>query len=121
MFFGDHQPSDYIANQILRLNGINPSKLTQEQAMLRYQVPYVVWANYDIDEASGADMDISFLAANVLEMAGIELTPYQNFLLEYEAVLAENDGSKEAETKVQKYKDMHQKLQYYYMFDYREE
>lgn len=121
VFFGDHQPSDYIANQILRLNGINPSKLTQEQAMLRYQVPYVVWANYDIDEASGADMDISFLAANVLEMAGIELTPYQNFLLEYEAVLAENDGSKEAETKVQKYKDMHQKLQYYYMFDYREE
>lgn len=121
VFFGDHQPSDYIANQIFRLNGVSPSNLTEEQAFLRYQVPYVVWANYDIEEATGQDMDISFLAANVLEIAGIEMTPYQNFLLEYEEVLADNDGSKEAEKKVQKYKDMHQKIQYYYMFDYQKE
>ena len=121
VFFGDHQPSDYIANQIFRLNGINTSKLTEEQALLRYQVPYVIWANYDIEEATDADRDISFLAANMMEIADMETTPYQNFLLELEEVIASNDGSKEAEEKVDKYMDMYQKLQYYYMFDYQEE
>ncbi len=121
VFYGDHQPSDYIANQIFRLNGINPSNLTEEQALLRYQVPYIIWANYDIDEASGVDMDISFLAANVLELANMETTAYQNFLLEYEAVLQSNDGTKEAEKRVEEYKETYQKLQYYFMFDYQEE
>ena len=121
VFFGDHQPSDYIANQIFRLSGVNPANLTEEQALLRYQVPYVIWANYDIDEATGVDMDISFLAANVLETANMETTAYQNFLLEYEAVLMENDGTEEAEKRVEEYEELHQKLQYYYMFDYQEE
>lgn len=121
VFFGDHQPSDYIANQIFRLSGVNPSNLTEEQALLRYQVPYVIWANYDIDEASGVNMDISFLAANVLETANMDTTAYQNFLLEYEAVLMENDGTEEAEERVEEYEDLHQMLQYYYMFDYQEE
>lgn len=121
IFFGDHQPNDYVANQIFRLNGINTSNLTEEQALLRYQVPYVVWANYDIDEAAGVNMDISFLAANVLELANMETTPYQNFLLEYEAVLQANDGTKEAEKRVKEYKETYQKLQYYFMFDYQEE
>lgn len=121
VFFGDHQPSDYIANQIFRLNGVDTTRLTPEQALLRYQVPYVIWANYDIEEATGLDRDISFLAANMLKIAGIETTPYQNFLLDLEMVLAENDGSKEAQRKVDEYWELYQKLQYYYMFDYQEE
>lgn len=121
VFFGDHQPNDYVANQIFRLNGINTSNLTEEQAQLRYQVPYVIWANYDIEEATDADRDISFLAANMMKIADMDTTPYQNFLLELEEVIASNDGSKEAEEKVDKYMDMYQKLQYYYMFDYQEE
>ncbi len=120
VFFGDHQPSDYIANQIFRLNGISTSNLTQEQAMLRYQVPYVIWANYDIEEGTKVDMDISFLATNVLEIADMETTPYQNFLSEYREVLKANDGTKEAEKRVEEYKEIYQKLQYYFMFDYQE-
>ncbi len=121
VFFGDHQPSDYIANQIFRLNGISPSKLTEEQALLRYQVPYVVWANYDIEEGTNEDMDISFLAANVLEIADMDTTAYQNFLLEYEEVLQAEDGTEEQKERVEEYTDIYQKLQYYYMFDYQEE
>ncbi len=121
VFFGDHQPNDYVANQILRLNGTSTSMMTEEQALLRYQVPYVIWANFDIEEATDRDMDISFLAANVLELIGMETTPYQNFLLELEEILAADDGSKEAEEKIDNYLDMYQKLQYYYMFDYQEE
>lgn len=121
VFFGDHQPSDYIANQIFRLNKISPSKLTEEQALLRYQVPYVIWANFDIEEGQNQDMDISFLASHVLSVAGMETTPYQNFLLELEQVLADRDSSEEAEQLAEEYLKIYQKLQYYYMFDYKAE
>lgn len=121
VFFGDHQPSDYIANQIFRLNGISTSALTEEQARLRYEVPYVIWANYDIEEATDADMDVSFLAANVLEVADMDTTAYQNFLLEYEEVLENADETEESKERVEEYREIYQKLQYYYMFDYQEE
>lgn len=120
VFFGDHQPNDYVANQILRLNGKHTTKLTKEDALLRYKVPYVIWANYDIEEASGKDMDISFLAANVLMIADMDTTAYQNFLLEYQSVLDADDGSQEYAEKIKKYQKLHQQLQYYFMYDYKE-
>ncbi|MBR2045354.1 MAG: LTA synthase family protein [Agathobacter sp.] len=110
VFFGDHQPNDAIANKILRLNGTNSANLTVEAAKLRYQVPYVIWANYDIEEAINVDTDISFLGAEVMEYAGIPTTAYQNFLLD----VKKNPDSKEL---LEKY----QILQYYYMFDYEKE
>lgn len=107
VFFGDHQPNDSIANKILRLNGTNTATMSVEEAKLRYQVPYVIWANYDIEEAREKDTDISFLAAEVMETAGLETTAYQKFLLD----LKENPDSEEH---LKKY----QIIQYYYMFDY---
>ncbi len=107
VFFGDHQPNDSIANEILRLNGTNTANLTLEEAKLRYQVPYVIWANYDIPEATEANTDISFLAAEVLAAAGMETTAYQNFLLD----LKQHADSEE-------YLKKYQMIQYYYMFDY---
>ena len=118
VFFGDHQPNDYVANQILRLNGKHTTKLTKEDALLRYKVPYVIWANYDIEEGTKQDMDISFLGANVLKAAGVKTTAYQNFLLEYQKVLEADDGSSEYAKKIEEYTLLHQKIQYYYMFDY---
>ncbi|MBE5887755.1 MAG: LTA synthase family protein [Lachnospiraceae bacterium] len=121
VFFGDHQPNDYVANQILRLSGKHTSKLTPEEALLRYKVPYVIWANYDIAEGSNKDMDINFLAANVLMYAGMETTPYHNFLLEYQAVLDADDGTEKYHKKIEEYQKLHQKLQYYFMYDYQED
>lgn len=117
LFFGDHQPSDFVVNPILRLNGVDTSDMTVEEAQLRYQVPYVLWANYDIEEATGADTDISFLAANLLQSANMQTTPYQKFLLEMEEVLKQSEGTAQAEVYLQKYEI----LQYYYMFDYGKE
>lgn len=110
VFFGDHQPSDSVVRPILRWNGVNTSDMSMEQAQLRYVVPYVIWANYDIKEETGADTDISFLAANVLERAELPMTAYQNFLLELE----KNPNS-------EKMQNQYEILQYYYMFDYQEE
>ncbi len=121
LFFGDHQPSDSLANPILRMNGINTADLTVEQAKLRYQVPYVIWANYDIEEATNADTDSSFLAANLMKKANMPTTAYQNFLLELEMVLAEEDTSAEAGEKAEELRKNYEILQYYFMFDYQEE
>lgn len=109
VFFGDHQPSDAVVRPILRWNGVNTSNMTVEQASLRYLVPYVIWANYDIEEETEADTDISFLMTKVLERADMPTTAYQNFLLELE----KNPKSTEL---LRQYEI----LQYYFMFDYQE-
>ena len=117
VFFGDHQPNDYVANKIFRLNG--KTMLSETDVKNRYIVPYVVWANFDIEEATDADTDISYLAANVLTEAGIPTNAYQNFLLELEEVMAEDSTA--SQVMKDEYWQTYQKLQYYFMFDYRNE
>lgn len=132
LFFGDHQPNDSIANPILRWNGVNTKNMTAEQVALRYQVPYVMWANFDITEATDKDTDISFLAADLMKTIGLPLSAYQMFLLEYEEVLCERDLLESEELvnasdvimldeKLQDYRNKHAILQYYFMFDYGNE
>ena len=113
VFFGDHQPNDYVVNPILRLNG-------ETTPQLRYIVPYVIWANFDISEEKNADTDISYLSTNVLKTAGISTNAYQNFLLEMEEKIAEakKHGDKAELLEIEEhYQQMYQILQYYLMFD----
>ena len=116
LFFGDHQPSDTIANPILNINRISTSNMSMEEAKLRYQVPYVLWANYDIEEETNANTDISFLAANMLKKANLPTDAYQNLLLDLEDAL--NEGKEETAEELLKQYEI---VQYYYMFDYQEE
>ena len=82
VFFGDHQPSDAVANQIEMASGVDPSYMNSEQQKKRYQVPYLVWANYDIGEASDQNTSLNYLSAQVLKAAGVPTSAYQNYLLE---------------------------------------
>ncbi|WP_455719219.1 LTA synthase family protein [Agathobacter sp.] len=84
VFFGDHQPNDVVASSVLAANGMDYNNLSTKELQLRYQVPYVVWANYDIDEATDRDTSVNYLAANVLKTAGVPTSDYQNFLLDLE-------------------------------------
>lgn len=118
LFFGDHQPNDSVVRPILRWNGVNSNTMSVEDAKKRYIVPYVMWANFDIEEGTGMDTDISYLGANLLRVAGIETSAYQNFLLEMEAVLSNENTSEEI---AREYANMHEILQYYFMFDYQKE
>ena len=116
IFFGDHQPNDAVAAPVLSLNGKSTKNLSKEEQELRYQVPYVVWANFDIDEKRNYDVSLNYLAADVLQWAGVPTSDYQNFLLELQAKIpvisaVKNDNPKDKE--VQNY----QKLQYYCLFD----
>ena len=111
VFFGDHQPADTVANQV--------RKIGAEELEKRYQVPYVIWANYDIEEESGVDTSLNYLAAEVFERCGIPKSGYQNFLLELKEtnpVISAVAQDFEEDEQILNYK----KLQYYQIFDWKE-
>lgn len=128
VFFGDHQPTSYVSNPILRSNGINPDTFTEEQNLLRYKVPYVIWANYNIKEGSDVETSVNYLAIDVLQKAGLPLPAYQNVLSkvrkEFPIITAlqiqDRYGNyytvEECEDELKEY----QNLQYYLLFDYME-
>lgn len=82
VFFGDHQPADSVVKDIWQINGVDPDNLTEEQECLRYQVPFVVWANYDIEEKSDVMTSANFLGAQVFDWCKIPMSGYQEYLLE---------------------------------------
>lgn len=125
IFFGDHQPNDTVAAPILALNGMAWNNLDEEEQKLRYQVPYVIWANYDIEERQGADTSCNYLAAEALRYAGVPTNGYQNFLLElkeqYPIISAVRvkraDGTEGMASEESGEMDIYRKLQYYQLFD----
>lgn len=50
--FGDHQPAEYITNSVLRVLGEDTATRndTTDKLKTSYEVPFVMWANYDIEE-----------------------------------------------------------------------
>lgn len=129
VFFGDHQPADSVAAPVLALNGKDANSLNSEDQRLRYQVPYVIWANYDIEEGTGEDTSANYLAARVLQTAGVPTSAYQNYLLELEedypvisAVRVEKSDGTETNSKEEKKGLLqYQQLQYYSLFDEKED
>ncbi len=84
LMFGDHQPNDYIAKPILKLNGIDD--ITEEDLktqQLRWQTPYIMWSNYEIeDKLDLGNTSLNYLGASLLYNAGIPLTSFQRWLTE---------------------------------------
>lgn len=129
VFFGDHQPSDTVAHSVLAENGMAWNALSEEELKLRYQVPYVIWANYDIAEAQNADTSANYLGAEVLARAGVPTYGYQNFLLElkeeYPVIstvrMVGADGNENPTVEENEMMETYRKLQYYELFDWKEE
>ena len=128
VFFGDHQPNDAVAGPLAKLNGKNVKKFTEEELLTRYEVPYVIWANYDIEEGTGIDTSLNYLGVKTLETAGVETYAYQNFLQELEkeypvisSMQVQNaDGTISNAEAEEEGLRLYQSIQYYYMFDYEE-
>ena len=124
VFFGDHQPTDSVVRDVWKLNGVDPDNLTEEQQCLRYQVPFVVWANYDIEEQTDVMTSANFLGAQVFEWCGISKSGYQNYLLdlteEYSAITARTVMDDEKNfIEIDKVRDKlleYNMLQYYRLF-----
>ena len=125
VFFGDHQPSDTVASTILSMNGMSWNALSEEELKLRYQVPYVMWANYDIGEETDADTSVNYLAAEVMERAGVPLNAYQSYLMSLKekypiisVVRTVNaDKSEISASSESGDMDVYRRLQYFELFD----
>lgn len=127
VFFGDHQPTDSVVSPIYKLNQKSISKITEEERYLRYQVPFVIWRNFDNEIEASHDMNtsINFLGSYVLQAAGLPLSPYQNFLKEtreeFPVVTAQmiqtKDGIHHSVTDQKDALHDYQVLQYYQIFD----
>ncbi len=81
VMFGDHQPSDYVTNQIRRLCGV-PEPETAEEIQQGYRVPFVIWTNYEIDHEYYEGISVNYLGGLVLQAAGVPLTDYQTYLMD---------------------------------------
>lgn len=79
VFFGDHQPN--ISDAFYeKLFGKPLDQLTQEEREKMYQVPYFIWANYDIEEEEGPDLSLNYLSSLMLKTAGLKMSGYQSYL-----------------------------------------
>ena len=90
LMFGDHQPADWVVSPIYRMNGVEDTNSWSE-SMERYEVPFVLWANYDIDEeAVGQEisydfskydiLSVNYLSTVLFEAAGLPMSPFQQYM-----------------------------------------
>ncbi|MCD7776592.1 MAG: sulfatase-like hydrolase/transferase, partial [Firmicutes bacterium] len=102
VFFGDHQPATSVYSKLLTLYGIT---LDEENSLsdqeMRYTIPIIIWANYDIDEETyeyvsnlvSEGISANYISTLVSLTAGIELTSHQEFLntlINYYPVITSN-------------------------------
>ncbi|MBO4432366.1 MAG: sulfatase-like hydrolase/transferase [Clostridia bacterium] len=126
--FGDHQPSveqEFISS-IMGVDSL--SSLTLEQDQLRHATPFYIWANYDIKEQYIEKLSSNYLAAFLIETAGLNNTEYNKYLLNLSKSLPVVDtvGYIDSEDNYYRWSDdtpysemlkKYEKIQYNYIFD----
>ena len=126
LMFGDHQPNDSITTPVLDAFGKSKVPANMEELAAQYIVPFVMWANYDIDEQTEVVTSLNYLNIFLTEAAGIELSDYQLFrrgLMEEYPVVTANFAI-DADGNIITVDDMqgdnvetYKKLQYAHLFD----
>lgn len=77
--FGDHHPS--IENEFYEsLLGKSQHDWELEDIQKRYATPFILWANYDIEEAENVVLSNNYLENLLLKEAGLELPLYNQFI-----------------------------------------
>lgn len=79
VLFGDHQPRlpDAFYYQ---MTGKVPVQYTAEEAMTKYRVPFMIWANYDIPEKRVEHLSLNYLSTELAGEVGLPRCAYQRFL-----------------------------------------
>lgn len=86
VFFGDHQPS-LNSSFYSQMNGKGLSGLTMQELEDLFTVPFFIWTNYETETEEGVQTSLNYLSTMVLQKAGLELTPYNKFLLDMREVI----------------------------------
>lgn len=84
LIFGDHQPKLDVAFY-QHLNGGKINTLSEQ--MTQHTIPFVIWANYDIEEKDLGLTSLSYLSTHLLDAAGLERTPYHKYLGQLEQTI----------------------------------
>lgn len=79
VFWGDHQPNDYVVRPIYKEYGLDFDNQTYEQQQQRQKTPFFIWANYDIHEQTNVEISLNYLNILLFETAGLQLDEYQTF------------------------------------------
>lgn len=79
VFWGDHQPNDYVVRPIYKEYGLDFDNRTYEQQQQRQKTPFFIWANYDIQEQTNVEISLNYLNILLFETAGLQLDEYQTF------------------------------------------
>ena len=79
LMFGDHQPT-VDPSFIERLYGKKYDSLSEEELALRYQTPFLLWANYDIEGAQDINISANYLSSLLLDTANLPKTAYFDYL-----------------------------------------
>jgi phosphoglycerol transferase MdoB-like AlkP superfamily enzyme len=127
VFFGDHQPK---LNESFyeTVSGTTADTLDKQQKL--YEVPFFVWANYDIEEKYIDNTSLNYLSSYVYDAAGIALPPYNQFLQTMEKVIPSMNANgffsistgsylsfDEATNDEQRWLELYEVLQYNNIFD----
>ncbi len=77
LLFGDHQPVVYSD-----FNNQQEQQLKDGIYQNRYEVPFLIWANYDIKEDDVDSISANYLSSYLLQTAGLKMTAYNEYLLQ---------------------------------------
>lgn len=80
--FGDHQPQieEEFYEEIMGTNEL--SNLSLEDRQKRFITPFIIWANFDIEEEYIDKLSVNYLSSYILKTAGIKMPKYNSYLLE---------------------------------------
>ncbi len=81
VFFGDHQPDlDESTYKVIMGDGKGVDELEGEELEKLYKVPFMIWANYDIEEQTVERTSNNYLPTYLADVAGLEKTGYLRYL-----------------------------------------
>lgn len=63
-----------------KLFGKDVEKLSRKETMEMYKTPFLIWANYEIEEKEDVHISSNYLSTLMMETAGMEMPPLNRFL-----------------------------------------
>ena len=128
VLFGDHQP--HLKDSFYKeVTGSVPDVFSQEQVMKKHLVPFLIWANYDIEEQEIERISLNYLPALVLKTAGLKMSSFERYLLDLQKKLPSISASgyydekgvlheySEEDSEYQELLKEYKIIQYHYLFD----
>ena len=127
--FGDHQP-DLGTTFYGKLQSQVKGKSDLELMELKRQVPFLIWANYDIESKENVQISANYLHAYAMQQTGGPMTAYDKYLMDLRKELPSitaiaymdkdhNMYDPDAKSKYSKLLTDYQKVQYNSLVDYK--